>query len=132
MAIVLLKPTLIDNAYELLANQYLKMKLLKQFRVQLTKFMLYFHQQWMKFENRPMISFYEVDFKTNNWSESNFRLRTTIVRIFFCYFRLQCSTKTTSTTKSFIHLDINRTSDYRGNCSANEIFSNVKWLKKVY
>ncbi|CAF0897485.1 unnamed protein product [Rotaria sordida] len=70
MAIVLLKPTLIDNAYELLANQYLKLKQLKQFRVQLRKFMLYFHQQWMKLENRTMISFYEVDFKTNNWSES--------------------------------------------------------------
>ncbi|CAF1327132.1 unnamed protein product [Rotaria sordida] len=70
MAIVLLKPPLIDNAYELLVNQYLKLNQLKQFRVQLKKFMFYFHQQWMKLENRTMISFYDVAFKTNNWSES--------------------------------------------------------------
>ncbi|CAF5116021.1 unnamed protein product [Rotaria sp. Silwood1] len=70
MAIVLLKPRLIDSAYDLLANQYLKLKQLKQFRVQLTKFMLYFQQQWIKLENRAMISFYDVAFKTNNWSES--------------------------------------------------------------
>ncbi|CAF1127713.1 unnamed protein product [Rotaria sordida] len=70
MAIVLLKPLLIDNAYELLANQYLKLNQLKQFRVQLTKFMLYFEKQWMKLKIRKMISFYDVEFKTNNWSES--------------------------------------------------------------
>ncbi|CAF4442567.1 unnamed protein product, partial [Rotaria magnacalcarata] len=70
MAIVLLKPVLMDNAYELLAKQYLKSKKLKQFTVQLTKFMLYFQKQWMKIKMRTMISFYEVDLKTNNWSES--------------------------------------------------------------
>ncbi|CAF2510422.1 unnamed protein product [Rotaria sp. Silwood2] len=70
MAIVLLKPLLIGNAYELLANQYLKLNQLKQFRVQLTKFMLYFEKQWMKLKIRKMISFYDVEFKTNNWSES--------------------------------------------------------------
>ncbi len=71
MAIVLLKPTAMDNAYQLLFNQYLKAKQLKEFIVQLTKFMFYFQKQWMKSKIRTMISFYEVDFKTNNWSESN-------------------------------------------------------------
>ncbi|CAF1476102.1 unnamed protein product [Rotaria sp. Silwood1] len=75
MAIVLLKPRLIDSAYDLLANQYLKLKQLKQFRVQLTKFMLYFQQQWIKLENRAMISFYDVAFKTNNWSEKETAVR---------------------------------------------------------
>lgn len=73
MAIVLLKPTVMDNAYELLVKQYLNVKKLKQFTVQLTKFMLYFQKQWMKSNIRTMISFYEVYFKTNNWSESNDR-----------------------------------------------------------
>jgi hypothetical protein len=73
MAIVLLKPTVMDNAYELLVKQYLNVKKLKQFTVQLTKFMLYFQKQWMKSKIRTMISFYEVYFKTNNWSESNDR-----------------------------------------------------------
>ena len=71
MAIVFLQPTLMDNAYQLLFNQYLKEKRLKQFIVQLTKFMFYFQKQWMKSKIRKMISFYDVDFKTNNWSESN-------------------------------------------------------------
>lgn len=71
MAIVLLKPALMDNAYEFLFNEYLKQKRFKRFIVQLTKFMFYVQKQWMKSKIRKMISFYDVHFKTNNWSESN-------------------------------------------------------------
>jgi hypothetical protein len=71
MALVLLKPTLMNDAYQLLVNQYMKVKQLKPFLRQLKKFMHYFDKQWMKSQIRTMISFYEVDFKTNNWSESN-------------------------------------------------------------
>ncbi|CAF3461643.1 unnamed protein product [Rotaria socialis] len=70
MAIVLLKPKVMDHAYQLLLNQYLKQRRLKQFIVQLTKFMFYFQKQWMASSMRSMITFYDVDFKTNNWSES--------------------------------------------------------------
>ncbi|CAF3080661.1 unnamed protein product [Rotaria sp. Silwood2] len=70
MAIVLLKPSIMDNAYELLVKQYLNSRKLKQFTVQLERFMIYFQKQWMRPKIRSMISFYEVDFKTNNWSES--------------------------------------------------------------
>ncbi|CAF4690762.1 unnamed protein product [Rotaria sp. Silwood2] len=70
MAIVLLKPSIMDNAYELLVKQYLNSRKLKQSTVQLERFMIYFQKQWMRPKIRSMISFYEVDFKTNNWSES--------------------------------------------------------------
>ena len=75
MAIVLLKPTLMDNAYQLLFNQFLKRKRFKPFIIELTKFMFYFKTQWMISKIRKMVTFYDVNFKTNNWSESNNRKR---------------------------------------------------------
>ncbi|CAF4423256.1 unnamed protein product, partial [Rotaria magnacalcarata] len=63
MAIVLLKPKVMDHAYQLLLNQYLKQRRLKQFIVQLTKFMFYFQKQWMASSMRSMITFYDVDLK---------------------------------------------------------------------
>ncbi|CAF2057294.1 unnamed protein product [Rotaria magnacalcarata] len=70
MAIVLLIPSLMDNAFELLQKEYLKNKKLKRFKESLTKFMMYVNKQWLKSDMRTMITFYEVKFKTNNWSES--------------------------------------------------------------
>ncbi len=69
MAIVLLVPSLMDSAFELLQNEYLKNKKLKRFKESLAKFMMYVNKQWLKSEMRTMITFYEVEFKTNNWSE---------------------------------------------------------------
>lgn len=133
MAIVLLKPILMDNAYQFLFNQYLKEKRLKRFIVQLTKFMFYFQKQWMKPKIRKMLSFYDVDFKTNNWSESNNRKSGwSLCIIFFNHFRLQRCPTTTSTTKPFIYLDIISTFDHRRNWCTNETFSIVKWKNKNY
>ena len=69
MAIVLLIPSRMDNAFELLQKEYLKNKKLKRFKDSLTKFMTYVNKQWLKSDMRTMITFYEVEFKTNNWSE---------------------------------------------------------------
>jgi len=63
------------NAYQLLFNQFLKRKLFKPFIIELTKFMFYFKTQWMISKIRKMVTFYDVNFKTNNWSESNNRKR---------------------------------------------------------
>ena len=69
MAIVLLMPSLMDAAFESLQHEYLNDTNLKRFTKSLTKFMLYVNKQWLKSEMRAMITFYEVEFKTNNWSE---------------------------------------------------------------
>ncbi|CAF3017156.1 unnamed protein product [Rotaria sp. Silwood2] len=52
MAIVLLIPSLMDDAFESLRNEYLENKKLKTFTEPLTKFMLYVNKQWLQSEMR--------------------------------------------------------------------------------
>jgi hypothetical protein len=69
MAIVLLKSNYWDNAYQLLCVDYLKMKKLKTFTTQLASLLHYYERQWMKPSIRTMLTFHDVQFRTNNWNE---------------------------------------------------------------
>ncbi|CAM4860303.1 unnamed protein product [Rotaria socialis] len=75
MAIVLLIPSLMDNAFKLLQKKYLNNKKLKRFQESLKKCMMYVNKQWLKSEMRTMITFYEVEFKTNNCLQFFFTTR---------------------------------------------------------
>jgi hypothetical protein len=69
MAIALLKSNYMDNAYQLLCNDFLQMKKLKEYANQLEKLLHYYGRQWMKPSIRTMLDFHHAQFRTNNWNE---------------------------------------------------------------
>jgi len=69
MAIALLKSNYMDNPYELLSNDYVRMKKLKEFTPQLNKLLDYYGRRWMKPSIRAMLEFHRAQFRTNNWNE---------------------------------------------------------------
>ncbi|CAF0806494.1 unnamed protein product [Rotaria sordida] len=70
MAIVLLKANYMDNAYQLLCDEYRQMKKLKMYTNQMKRFICYYGRQWMRPLMRTMLTFHHAQFRTNNWNES--------------------------------------------------------------
>jgi hypothetical protein len=69
MAVVLLQPNYMDNAYQSLCEGYLKNEKLKMYIIQLKKLLHYYRKQWMKPSIRTMLTFHHAQFRTNNWNE---------------------------------------------------------------
>ncbi len=71
MAIVLLKPNYMNNAYKLLCDEYLQIKKLKIYTNQMNRLLHYYGRQWMRPSIRTMLTFHHAQFRTNNWNECN-------------------------------------------------------------
>jgi hypothetical protein len=99
MAIPLLHPDKMDDAFEYLRGKVAKLKNLARYKLQLNRFFFYFGKQWLSQDIRSMVSFHNAIYRTNNFSEGTFssftlsvgkddpRALTTLL-FFFCLLRL--------------------------------------------
>ncbi len=70
MAIALLHPKYMESAFEILSQLAVSSKELKPYRSSLKTVVNYYQRQWMNPAIHDMITFYNADFRTNNWNES--------------------------------------------------------------